>query len=410
MAASKIKAWPVLIVLGLGTMISHGFGLALIPAMLPRIEEEFQSGYGALGVAIATGLLAYAAGAAASSRVLRILPTRTVLVGTFMLTGAGMMVAAIAGSPAVIGLGFAIMGVSAPISWTTTTHVATETVAAGSLSLVIAGSAGGSALGVLVNGVLVQTSESVHSWRVSFVIAALISALVVVAAVAVFGDPVPRPSDGASRVRSGWIREVLTSRAGRLVVITSGVSGIGAFTFSSFLTATAIDEMGTSSILAASLLWVVGVVGMISAPVFGRVGDRISAVYGLAVIVAIYAVTLIVLVVLWGYVALLLAAVGLGIVNYPVWGLVAVVANRQFPTGMAVRAVSLGLLAAAGLGAVGNAITGVWIDNTGSIRIPLVVIAVLTSSLAIWLMAARRSGLGSPQETSVPVRPRRDAL
>ena len=45
----RTNAQSATIALGLGTLVSHGFGLSLVPAMLPRIEEEFASGYGVLG-------------------------------------------------------------------------------------------------------------------------------------------------------------------------------------------------------------------------------------------------------------------------------------------------------------------------------------------------------------------------
>lgn len=179
MGDSATRPWRVILVLGLGTMVSHGFGLSLVPAMLPRIEDTFQSGYGVLGIAIATGLIAYAAGAAVSSRVLDWLPTRTVLNGTFLLTGVGLLAVAAASSQVVITASVVLLGVSAPISWTATTHVARESVAATSLALVTATASGGAAAGVIVNGVLIQTSADLHSWRVSFVIASVAAGLAV---------------------------------------------------------------------------------------------------------------------------------------------------------------------------------------------------------------------------------------
>jgi len=77
-------------------------------------------------------------------------------------------------------------------------------------------------------------------------------------------------------------------------------------------------------------------------------------------------------------------------VNYPVWGLMAALANRVFQADLAVRAVSLGLVAAAVLGAIGNSLTGLWIDATGSMRGPIVLLAILTSGSALWLAVMHR--------------------
>ena len=396
-----IKTGPATLVLGLGTMVSHGFGLSLVPAMLPRIEHDFDSGYGVLGLAIATGLLAYLVGALLASWTLERLPTRTVLFGTLLLTGLGLLAAAAAQSPAVIAASVVVLGVSAPISWTTTTHVARVTVEAGSLALVTAGATGGAAVGTMVNGVLVQTSASLHTWRISFVFAALVAALVVIASLALFRRPIDQPASSADRGAARGYRAVLTSRSGRIVVVTSGVSGVAAFTFAAFLTATAIDEMGVSSLSAAALFWVIGLVGAVSGLVVGRVGDRRTPLFGMVVITACYGVSLVILALFWRYPALLVAAVGLGILNYAVWGLVATEANRSFEPEIAVRAVSLGLVAAAGLGATGNALSGAWIDATESMRAPIAVAAVLTCGLALWLASLYRSGGGSPPEPAV---------
>ena len=116
------------IALGLGTLVSHGFGLSLVPAMLPRIEDEFGSSYGVLGLAVASGLLAYAAGALMATAVMVRLPTRGLLIATYMVTGGGLAVTALATSPGYIALAVGLLGISAPISWTAAIHVAREAV------------------------------------------------------------------------------------------------------------------------------------------------------------------------------------------------------------------------------------------------------------------------------------------
>ena len=108
--------------------MSHGFGLSLVPAMLPRMEAEFQSGYGVLGVAVAAGLLAYALGSLLAPLTMRAVPTRGLLIGTYSLTGAGLVVSALASSPISISGAVILLGISAPISWTATIHVARESV------------------------------------------------------------------------------------------------------------------------------------------------------------------------------------------------------------------------------------------------------------------------------------------
>jgi len=392
----KIKPLPATLALGLGTLVSHGFGLSLVPAMLPRMEAEFQSGYGALGVAVATGLLAYALGSLLAPLTMRAVPTRGLLIGTYSLTGAGFVVSALASSPISISGAVILLGISAPISWTATIHVARESVSPDSLSIVSAGASGGAAVGVILNGVLVSTSGSMHNWRVSFWIAVLVAGLAIAVVLAVFREPIAKPAS-TSTALVALFRKVLVDPSGRMVVATSAVSGVAVFTLATFLTATSIDEMGASDTATALLLWIGGSVGVGSALVFGKLGDRRTPTFAIATVMATYATTLIVLGVGWSYPVLVVAVVGYGVLNGPVWGLMGAAATRRFSAELAVGAISLGLAAASVLGAIGNSVAGVWIEETGSMRGPVLVLASLTSALTVYLVreTKRAKSLGA---------------
>lgn len=372
------------VVLGLGTLVSHGLGLSLAPAMLPRIEAEFQSGYGVLGLAVAAGLIAYSAGALITSKVMALISPRTLLIGTFLLAGAGFAVTALASSPLEVAVAVAVLGISAPISWTATLHMARETVSASSISMVSSGASGGSALGVIINGALVGATGWLFSWRVSFAVAAVIAAVAVGAAAWLFPPSIPRPGHSGAGLFK-LFDTILREESGRLVVATSGICGVGVFTLATFATATAIDEMAVSAAAAAALLWAGGAAGLISAIAFGRLGDRKAPVYAAAIVASVYAATLAVLAVGWTYAFLLVALIGYGVVNGPIWGLIGAIANRRFDAAQAVDAVSLGLVMASLLGAAGNSLAGVWIDSTGSMRLPVAVLGVLVGGLGVYL-------------------------
>lgn len=393
----RIKPLPATFALGLGTLVSHGFGLSLVPAMLPRIDAEFQSGYGVLGVAVATGLIAYAVGSLLAPPILRVIPTRALLIGTFALTGAGFVVSAVASSPIYISAAVILLGISAPISWTATIHVARESIAPDSLSIVSAGASGGAAVGVILNGVLVSTSGSVHGWRVSFWIAAVIAGVTIAITRLIFRKPIAKPDSSRTSLMTVF-RKVIADRSGRMIVATSAVSGVAVFTLATFLTATSIDEMGASDTATASLLWIAGTVGVISAFVFGRFGDRRTPILAIAIAMASYATALVVLVVGWSYPVLVVAVVGYGILNGPVWGLMGATATRRFSAEMAVGAIALGLAAASVVGAVGNSIAGWWIETTGSMRGPALILALLTSALTIYLIveSSRTANAATP--------------
>jgi predicted MFS family arabinose efflux permease len=375
------------LVLGLGTLVSHGFGLSLIPAMLPRIENSFDSGFAALGAAVAAGLLSYAIGGLAASRVLDWLPNRTVLNATFVVTGAALIFGANAGSPLALAVSVTLLGVAAPLSWAATTHVAARTVSPGWRSLVMGGAAGGVGLGVIVNGGLVHLFSDLDEWRTGFVIAALISFGVVLGSLALFRTPIDRPSTGiepASGSRS--YRRVLQTWPGRVVVVGSSVAGVGTYTFNTFLTTTAIEEMGSSATAAGALLWVMGAVGVVASLILGRLGDRRSPTLIVGWMFLICGFGIGVASGLWSYMALVVSVVGVAILNYPVWGLVAAVATNRFEAPNALAAVSMGLVGASSLSAVANIVAGQWVDAVGDMRIPYAALAVLAFITGIWLM------------------------
>lgn len=220
-------------------------------------------------------------------------------------------------------------------------------------------------------------------------IAAVLALAVIAATLAVFRTSIPRPVASGLRVRRLFIG-VLKDSSGRMIVATSTVSGIAVFTLSTFLTATAIDEMGVGATAAAALLWVGGSVGVVSAFWFGRLGDRRTPLFAITLSMTLYSATLILLTLGWSYQLLLVALVGYGILNGPVWGLMGASANRRFDSEMAVAAVSLGLVSASILGAVANSVTGVWIEASGTMRGAVAIIAALTIGLSAYLVGAVR--------------------
>lgn len=374
------------IVLGLGTLVSHGFGLSLVPALLPQIEATFASGFGALGLAVATGLLAYAAGGLLASRVLDWLPNRTVLNGTFLLTALSLAGASLAVSPAMITPPVILLGVAAPISWAATAHVVSRAVEFQSRNLVMGGAAGGVGLGVIVNGALVRFFSTPTAWRASFLVAAGISILVVVASVLLFRQPIDRPSTGLGPSRRGSYRALLGTWPGKVVVFSSAIAGVSAYTYMTFLTTTAIVEMETGADAAGGLLWLIGVVGVIASLSAGRLGDRASPLRVVGTLFLICASGFSVLTVSWGYPGLVVGSIGMAVLNYPVWGLVAAIAMRRFDPPMALRTVSLGLVGAASLAAISSVVTGQWLDRVGSMRSPVLVLAAMSFGIGFWLL------------------------
>lgn len=393
------NTWAATVVLGLGTMVSHGFGLSLVPALLPSIEETFASGFGALGLAVAVGLIAYAFGGLLASRVLDARSSRLVLNGSFLLTAAGLAVAASASSPTIIAFPVMLLGISAPISWAATIHVAASATEHRSRNLVMAGASGGVGAGVIVNGLLLQVFAGTGDWRRALVTASVMSVVVALASLGLFRAPIDRPvADYASSSGIRAYRVVLGTWPGRVVVFASTAAGIVTFTFMTYLTTTAVNEMGASPISTAALLWVVGGVGVVVSLSLGRMADRGSPTLMVGAIFTICAAGLVLLSVSWAYPALAVASLAIAVLNYPVWGLLGAIATSRFEPRHALRAISLGLVGASTLAALGNAAAGRWIDQTGSMRLPIVTVTLIAVVLASWLVATyRRKVAGARQ-------------
>jgi len=248
------------------------------------------------------------------------------------------------------------------------------------------GAAGGVGLGVIVNGGLVHFFSDLDGWRTAFGIAAAISFGVVIGSLALFRTPIDRPSTGIEPASgSNSYLRVLRSWPGLVVVLGSSVAGVGTYTFNTFLTTTAIEKMGASA-TAGALLWTMGAIGVVASLVLGGLGDRRSPTLIVAWMFLICGAGIGLASGLWTYQALFIGVVGVAILNYPVWGLVAAVATNRFEAPDALTAVSMGLVGASSLSAVANVAAGQWVDTVGDMRIPYAALAVLTSLAGIWLM------------------------
>lgn len=383
MTTSTVRLSPsrAILVLGFGVLVTHGFGMALLPAMLPRIAADFGVGYDALGLVVAAGMIGYAVGAMLSSRLMAAVPTRALLLTSYAATAVGLALSSAVSSATGVGVAAAVTGMAAPISWNATLRVATNVVAPTARTLVMAGASGGASGGILLNGVFVQTSGSLHTWRLSFALAAAAAGLALAIAASVVRTPIERPNQARTRGGAG---RVLQDPLGRLAIGAPLMAGVVGFTFNAFLTATAIDELEVSDLTAAALWWIIGAGGLLAAPIFGRFGQRLSPVRALAVAGSAFAIGLGLFVSWWSYPGLVVAAVGYTVMNAPLWGLVGSVANERFTPSDAVLVVSAGLIGASLSGAVANAVAGAAIETTGTFRSTLLVLTIGMAVAATW--------------------------
>ncbi len=381
-------------------MVTHGFGNGLVPALLPRIGESFGSGYGTLGLAVSSGLLAYGLGAAVGVRVVDVFPLRGIILAALSVCVVGFLVAVWARTPVALAGSVVLISLLAPISWSASVRLIARVVKPSSRGRVMVVAGSGAGVGGGINGAFALFLAGQDEWRLAFVITTAVSVAAALAVLVLLpGTPASNPRLARTAVRRrGW-RDTWAVRSGRIVVLLSVAAGVGGFTFVSYMSATAVDEFGVSPLAVATLWWIASSVGLMAAMVMGAWSDRVSPVLVMGVISLVFATSLIVLVLTWSYAGLMVAAVGFGFFNYPIWGLLGHLAGQGMEPRLAVRAFSGGLTAAAWCAMSGIALAGWWIDRTGSFRIPVIAVAVLSGLVTAWLVTEylrRRAGGGSP--------------
>lgn len=367
-------------------MVTHGFGNGLVPALLPRIGESFGSGYGTLGLAVSSGLLAYGLGSAVGVRVVDLFPLRGIILAALSVCVVGFLVAVWARSPVALAGSVVLISLMAPISWSASVRLIARVVKPSSLGRVTVVASSGAGVGGGINGVFAVSLAGLDEWRLAFAIATVASVATALAILLLLPrTPASEPRLARTAVRRRDWRDTWAVRTGRMVILFSIAAGLGGFTFVSYMSATAVDEFGVSPVAVAGLWWIASSVGLMAAVVMGAWSDRVSPVLVIGVISFVYFSGLVVLVLTWSYSGLMLAALGFGFFNYPIWGLLGHLAGQGMEPRLAVRAFSGGLTAAAWCATSGIALAGWWIDRTGSFRIPVIALAALSGLVTAWI-------------------------
>ena len=380
------------VLFGVVIVVTHGMGNSLAPALLPRIAESFQVGYGVLGLTVATGLLSYGAGAVIGIRIVDRVPSRRLLVLCLAVCGAGLLAASVSVSPGMLALCGVVVGLGSPISWSVSVYLISRVVRREAHGRVLTIAAAGAGVGNGVNGVFVQLLTGREQWRWAFVVAGGLAVCAAVATLLVLRRPIEPPlkrADAGPGV--GTWRRIWSTPAGRLVIGMSLVAGIGTFTFGGYISEVALDELSVSPLAAAIPWWLASAVGVSAAFLAGFRSDRGSPVGVMSITSLTYAVSLTVLALTWSYPALLIATFGFAVFNFPIWGLFGLVAHRGLPPELAVRSVSAGLALGACSAMCGVTAAGWWIDRTGSFRGPAILLAVMIATVALWLGSKYRA-------------------
>ena len=219
--------------LGFGLLVTHGFGLSLVPALLPHIAASLDAGYTELGLAVASGLLSYLIGALGSGWLLERIPNRLLLLATFVVPSVALIGVSQATSGVAIAVAVALLGVNAGVSWPVSLHTLASTVHADARTAVMSGAGAGVGLGLIVNGILVQLTGSAVTWQQAVQVASVIALVPILLAFVVFRDQIQPPS-GTEPARGAY-RRAASSTTGKVIILAGLAGGFFGFPIVAFL-------------------------------------------------------------------------------------------------------------------------------------------------------------------------------
>lgn len=382
------------ILLSASQLVSHGLALYLVGVLLPLLAIDLRLGYESLGAVVGVATLGYVVGSLAGRRLVARLDPNRMLAGVHLALALLFVALSFASGFVALLVVNAAIGMAAAPGWIAVVRITTGLAASHRGRVLAMGSSGG-AIGLLLNAGILRWVAAGDGWRTGFRLAAICS-LMVMAALLVKRRSGSSPTVGvgpletpASRPSLGTIVE--TARVGRAAVLIAGLAGATVAPFIAFLVPLAVDDFGRSPATGALMVVFAGLAGIASAPTMGTLIDRSGPVRALQWGATFFAGSMVLLTVWWGPVALALAAIGFGLLNYPVWAVIGTVVERALPADAAAAAMSWGMVSFGVTASAVSSITGSMFAATGTFR-PMVAAFAVGGLVIVWL--APRLGAG----------------
>lgn len=384
------------IVFGMNQVISHGFGLFLFAAIVPLMRESIAISHWHVALAGALTQIAYLGGAMLLGLVGHRLKTASLALATGTVSTLMLFTMSQLQNPLAMIVALVCLATSAAMSWGAIVEIVSRCAQPHKRSTYLSCISSGTAWGYALSGQLLLWVVPAWGWESSWIVAGLMGTLVVAWTWRMLHGlkaPVPDSADsGAAAIpASKLLRTILTERTALLACLICFLVGFSTMPFSNWLNSY-LEELGLPSSLGGYCWSIVGFTGMVAGFLIGKLADRKGHASALLLIFACFASGLLAFAYNPANFALI-ASFGYGLMYFPMWGIVAGWVNRHYSSTATMQIGGFCMVTFGLGGTLGNLLTGLIRDSTGSLQgsyLMMAVVALLLTGLGMHIKLAEK--------------------
>nr|WP_294863271.1 MFS transporter [uncultured Pseudogulbenkiania sp.] len=377
-------------------VISHGFGLFLFAAMVPLMRESIAISHWHLALAGALTQIAYLGGAMLLGLVGHRLKTATLALVTGTVSTLMLFTMSQLQNPLVMIVALVCLATSAAMSWGSIVEIVSRCALPHKRSTYLSCVSSGTAWGYALSGQLLLWVVPAWGWESGWIVAGLMGTLVVGLTWRMLRGlkaPVSDSTDSgvAAIPVSRLLSIILTERTALLACLICFLVGFSTMPFSNWLNIY-LEELGLPASLGGYCWSIVGFTGMVAGFLLGKLADRKGHASALLIIFVCFAFGLLAFAYDPANTALI-ASFGYGLMYFPMWGIVAGWVNRHYSSTATMQIGGFCMVTFGLGGTLGNLLTGLIRDNTGSLQgsyATMAFVALLLTGLGVHIKRAEK--------------------
>lgn len=375
-------------------VVSHGFGLFLFVALVPEMRMDMSIEAWHLAFIGAGSQVSYLIGAALLGVWGHKLPSNKLLLVSGLVTASILFSMIFIHSPIVMIFGLCLMAISAAICWGGIVEIIAGCSQVGDRSTHLSIASSGTAWGYGLNGLLLLTVVPASGWQAAWFVAGMIAVICLLMTSKIIKMKCVEVNSLVSSESMVSLPVALSTKELLKVVLIEPVArstclilflvGLATMPFSTWLNIYLAELAVPNSVMGFAWLSV-GVSGMVSGLIIGRLADRKGSATTLFCIFSIFFVSSVAFVLdpaRW----VLLVSVAYGLMYFPVWGILAGWVNRAYSSKATMQINGIGMITFGAGGVLGNALAGVVQQYTGSISSLFEGICVVGFALVLFSM------------------------